>query len=95
LRYSESSLSFASANRDERHYPGADTFDVARGSADHLSFGHGAHLCAGVHLARLEMRLLLEAMTRHVGTITVRSRRLNENNILRGWATLETEFTAR
>lgn len=85
----------ASANRDERHYPGADTFDVARDSADHLSFGHGAHLCAGVHLARLEMRLLLEAMTRHVGTITVRSRRLSENNILRGWATLDTGFTAR
>ncbi len=82
-----------SANRDERHYVDPDLFDVRRGAADHLAFGHGAHLCAGVHLARLEMRVLLDAMRRHVGEIVVSDRQVSDNNILRGWATLATQFT--
>ena len=85
----------AAANRDGRRYPDPDTFDVGRGATDHLAFGHGTHLCAGVHLARLEMRVLLSAMTRHVGSLRVHRRTLNENNILRGWASLDTEFAPR
>lgn len=83
-----------SANRDERHYENADTFDITRGSSDHLAFGHGTHLCAGVHLARMEMRVLLQAMARHVRSITVGQRTINENNMLRGWARLETSFSS-
>lgn len=83
-----------SANRDERKYENPDVFDVTRGAADHLAFGHGAHLCAGVHLARLEMRVLLEAMRQRVATIEVTDRSVSENNILRGWVSLETHFTA-
>jgi len=82
----------AAANRDERRYPDPDRFDVCRGAADHLAFGHGAHLCAGVHLARLEMRVLLEAMRCHVGSIEIAERRVSDNNILRGWASLATTF---
>lgn len=82
----------AAANRDERHYADPDRFDVRRGSADHLAFGHGAHLCAGVHLARLEMRVLLDAMRRHVRAIEIGERWVSDNNILRGWASLETSF---
>lgn len=85
----------AAANRDERRYRGPDVFDVGRGASDHLAFGHGTHLCAGVHLARLEMRVLLEALARHAGTLAVRARSLNANNILRGWASLEVEATPR
>lgn len=83
-----------SANRDERRYPDPDRFDVRRGAADHLAFGHGAHLCAGVHLARLEMRVLLDAMRCHVGEIHTGARTVSDNNILRGWASLATRFTA-
>lgn len=83
----------ASANRDERHYEDPDRFDVTRAAADHLAFGHGPHLCAGVHLARMEMRMLLAAMRRHLATITVDHRVLHENNILRGWSSLSTRVT--
>lgn len=82
----------ASANRDERRYPDPDRFDVARGAADHLSFGHGSHLCAGVHLARLEMRVLVEAMRARVARIEIGDRVPGDNNILRGWASLSTRF---
>ena len=53
---------FASANRDARHYERADDFDVTRNPRDHVGWGHGPHVCVGMHLARLEMELLLEAL---------------------------------
>ena len=83
------------ANRDERHYQHPDVFDVSRSASDHLSFGHGPHLCAGVHLARLEMRALLRSLRQKVSLIEVGTRVISENNILRGWSSLETRFVAR
>lgn len=57
----------ASANRDERRFEGAETFDITRDDAvDHLTFGYGAHQCLGKNLARMEMRLFLEALTRRL-----------------------------
>jgi cytochrome P450 len=53
-------LLFASANRDEREFPEPERFDVARRPKRTLGFGHGAHLCIGIHVARLEGRVLLE-----------------------------------
>jgi cytochrome P450 len=84
-----------SANRDERHYQNPDVFDASRSASDHLSFGHGPHLCAGVHLARLEMRALLRSLRQKVSLIEVGTRVISENNILRGWSSLETRFIAR
>src|SRR5262249_13866142 len=50
----------ASVNRDEEVFPAADRFDVTRSPNDHLAFGHGEHFCLGAHLARLEMRVMIE-----------------------------------
>ena len=47
-------LMFAAANRDPRHYPDPDTFDLDRNPTDHLAFGGGVHYCLGVPLTRLE-----------------------------------------
>jgi len=51
-------VSFLSANRDPRVFPDPATFDIARGSREHLAFGHGPHLCLGAHLARVQMRTM-------------------------------------
>jgi cytochrome P450 len=51
-----------SANRDEERYPDPDRFDVFRQPQPHVSFGHGPHLCLGMHLARLETKVALNAL---------------------------------
>jgi cytochrome P450 len=56
-------VSFASANRDHARFAAADQVDLARkGIRNHLTFGMGAHFCLGAPLARLELRLAMEAL---------------------------------
>lgn len=56
-----------SGNRDSRHFPDGDRFDIHRRIDRHLSFGYGAHFCIGAALARLEGRVGLEAMVTRLG----------------------------
>lgn len=55
-------LLYGSANRDERRYADPDRFDIERDARDQLAWGTGAHMCLGMHLAKLEMEVLLEAL---------------------------------
>lgn len=55
-------MCYASANRDEDVFERPDNFDIARQPNDHLAFGHGPHVCLGAHIARLEVRILLQEM---------------------------------
>jgi cytochrome P450 len=55
-------LVWAAANRDEREFPDADVFDVARPAPRHLGFGVGTHFCLGARLARLEARVAFEEL---------------------------------
>jgi len=56
------SLLIASGNRDEDHYENADVFDLDRRADDHLAFAFGRHHCLGYHLARMEVRIALNAI---------------------------------
>lgn len=63
-------LMLASANRDETHFAEAQTLDIHRENAkEHLSFGFGIHYCFGAPLARLEMKIILEELTRRLPTM--------------------------
>ncbi len=55
-------LSYPSGNRDEEVFEDPFKFRVDRAPNRHISFGYGAHICLGQHLARMEMRLLWEEL---------------------------------
>lgn len=56
-----------SANHDGRHFENPDAIDLRReNTTDHLSFGYGSHQCMGKNLARMEVRVFLEELTRRL-----------------------------
>ena len=60
-------LWYVSGNRDEAEFADPDVFDIGRAPNRHLSFGRGGpHLCIGVHLAKLEVRIVLAALAARV-----------------------------
>jgi len=79
---------FASANRDERKWEQADSFDVTRTTSGHLGFGYGVHLCAGASLARLEGQAILGALARRVERFELGKSTRKLNNVIRSLRTL-------
>ena len=61
-RHSQVIVSLAAANRDGDHFEDPETFDLSRGHAGHLAFGHGIHHCLGSRLARLEALVAFTAL---------------------------------
>jgi cytochrome P450 len=55
-------LWWPSANRDETAFPDPGRFDVRRSPNPHMTFGYGNHYCLGNEVARLQIRVLLEAL---------------------------------
>jgi cytochrome P450 len=56
-------IMLAAANREEGRYPEPDGFDIFRNDPKpHISFGQGPHVCLGMHLARMEMRVALNLL---------------------------------
>jgi hypothetical protein len=61
-----------SANRDENIFPEPNSIDVQRENVkDHLAFGYGIHYCVGAPLARLEMILLFEEITKRLPSLNL------------------------
>lgn len=83
------SLMFASANRDERHWPNPDAFDIDRRASDQLGFGHGVHTCLGANLARLEISAIVTALAKRVRKFELGRTERRHNNVLRGFGRLE------
>lgn len=55
-------LLYPSANRDSKYFDAPFDFDVGRQPNHHLAFGFGSHFCLGNALARLELKIMFEAV---------------------------------
>lgn len=81
--------SYGAANRDERHYPDPDTFDVRRNPRDNLAWDFGTHSCPGKTLATMEGKALFTALANRVTSIELTGEPTRElNNSTRGLKTL-------
>ena len=55
-------LNYVSGNRDEGVFGDPFAFDPDREKNQQIAFGFGAHVCLGQHLARMEMRIMMEEL---------------------------------
>jgi cytochrome P450 len=56
------STCLGSANHDETRWENPDAFDIFRAPKQHVAFAFGPHMCLGMHLARLETRVVVNAV---------------------------------
>jgi cytochrome P450 len=52
-------VNIGSANHDEKVWDNAEAFDIFRPPKQHLAFAWGPHMCLGLHLARMETRVVI------------------------------------
>ncbi len=64
-------LCMGSANRDESRWTDPNTFDICRPRQAHIAFAGGIHMCLGMHLARLETRVMLNSLLDRVADLTL------------------------
>ncbi|MGY0057921.1 cytochrome P450 [Streptomyces sp. LZ34] len=75
-------LVLGSGNHDPLKYEHPDRLDITRGSADHLSFGHGIHYCLGASLAVAEIEIALSILLKRTrGLRLVETRPTWQDNI--------------
>jgi len=55
-------VNMGSANHDETRYENAEEFDIFREPQQHMAFAFGPHRCLGMHLARMETTVALNAI---------------------------------
>jgi cytochrome P450 len=82
-------LCLGSANRDERAFTDADTFDINRdrSQAQNLGLGYGTHSCLGAALARMESAIALDRLLDHMPRYAIVQeglRRVAMTNVI-GW----------
>ncbi|KOT46751.1 hypothetical protein ADK41_00625 [Streptomyces caelestis] len=85
-------LLYGSAGRDPRHWGDeADEFNIRRPrNHQHLAFGGGPHLCAGIPLAELQARTILRALAARCFHLTLDGEPVRVlNNVLRGYSSAQ------
>lgn len=87
----------ASAARDEREYPEPDRFIWNRPIERLLSFGHGQHFCLGVHVARLEITIMMQEWFKRVSDYRILTDGASRppSSFQWGWNTIPVEVQGR
>ena len=64
-------LCFPSGNRDEAAFDKPFEFIIDRKPNRHIGFGYGPHICIGMHLARMEMRIFFEELIPRLKSVSL------------------------
>jgi cytochrome P450 len=89
-------LFYWSGNRDEAVFADPFAFRADRQPNPHIAFGHGVHLCLGMHLARLELRILFEELLPMIDSLGLAGTpRLSLANFVSGLKSLPVEVRWR
>lgn len=75
------------ANRDDREFDDADTFNIHRTIGTILTFSFGTHFCLGSSLARMELRIGMESLLARFRdwTVDYEHAEMTAANDTRGW----------
>jgi cytochrome P450 len=89
-------LLYQSANRDADVFDEPDTFDLTRRPNKHIAFGYGPHMCIGQHLAKLELRIMLEELLPRIERVgTTGPRKVVQTNFVGGLRKLPVRLVLR
>lgn len=86
-------LHYPSGNRDESVFEDANSFKVDRQLSKQVAFGHGVHLCLGMHLARMEIKALFNELLPRLKSIELDGEPRNTRaNFVSGLKTLPVRY---
>ncbi|MEU0565096.1 cytochrome P450 [Nonomuraea sp. NPDC005983] len=91
-------ITTGAANRDERIFPDADTFDLRRPPGDpHLAFGYGPRFCIGASLARVELEAVFSRLFQRFPDLSLavpfEELRTNDDKLTGGFAELPVRWS--
>jgi cytochrome P450 len=88
-------INYVAANHDPAQFDNPRRFDATRDQNRHIAFGAGAHQCLGLHLARLEMRILFEELLDRIDSVELAGEPKRANStFVGGLKTLPVRFRA-
>ncbi len=89
-------MNYISANHDERVFDDPRKFDASRSPNRHVAFGAGAHQCLGLHMARLEMKILFNELLDRLDSIELAGEPKRANStFVGGLKALPLKFTGK
>ncbi|MDX2233416.1 MAG: cytochrome P450 [Hyphomonadaceae bacterium] len=89
-------LHYPSGNRDEEVFEDPFAFRVDRDVKRQVAFGYGAHLCLGMHLARMEIRALFQELLPRLDEIELAGApRKTRSNFVSGLKALPVRYRMR
>ncbi|MEM6475029.1 MAG: cytochrome P450 [Pseudomonadota bacterium] len=77
-------LNYVAANHDPAQFDNPREFDASRSPNRHMAFGAGAHQCLGLHLARLQIRILFDALLDRLDGVEVAGEPARSNSTFVG-----------
>jgi cytochrome P450 len=87
-------LHYMAANHDPAEFPDPGQVVLGRTPNRHLAFGRGPHRCLGMHVARLELQVMLTELLRRIPDFVVeRDRVVRSGGVTRGVESLPVRFT--